>query len=56
MPQGIPIQFFAQQWRKSGYCEQFHTYFKWFTAKIFFKNFNSWKILKIFKIGCFKLF
>ena len=26
MPQGIPMQFFAQQWGKSGYCHQFHTY------------------------------
>ena len=56
MPQGIPIQFFAQQWWKSGYCDQFHTYSQWVVAKIFFKLFNSWKMLKMLKIGCFKLF
>ena len=33
IPQGIPIQFFAQQWWKSGYCDQFHTYSQWFAAK-----------------------
>ena len=39
MPQGIPMEFFAQQWRKSGYCDQFHTYSQWFTV-----NFNISKI------------
>ena len=33
MPQGIPMQFFAQQWWKSGYCHQFHTYSQWFAVK-----------------------
>ena len=32
MPQGIPMQFFAQQWWKSGYCDQFHTYSQWFAT------------------------
>ena len=32
MPQGIPMQFFAQQWRKSGNCDQFHTYSQWFAV------------------------
>ena len=36
MPQGIPIQFFDQQWRKTGNCDQFHTYLQWFVAKYFF--------------------
>ena len=40
MPQGIPIQFFAQQWRKSGYCDQFHTYSQLFAAKFLFLNFS----------------
>ena len=48
MPQGIPIQFFAQQWWKSGYCDQLMKKFN------YFKNFNSWKMLKMLKIGCFK--
>ena len=55
MPQGIPMQFFAQQWGKSRYCDQFHTYSQWFAAKfVFFRFFNSWKMLKMLKIGCFK--
>ena len=55
MPQGIPIQFSAQPWWKSDYCDQFHTYSQWFTANfVFLKIFNSWKILKMLKIGCFK--
>ena len=32
MPQGIPMQFFAQQWLKPGYCDQFHTYSQWFAV------------------------
>ena len=32
MPQGIPMQFFAQQWWKSGYCDQFHIYSQWFAV------------------------
>ena len=32
MPKGIPMQFFAQQWRKSGYCDKFHTYSQWFAV------------------------
>ena len=32
MPQGIPMQFFAQQWWKSGYCDQCHTYSQWFAV------------------------
>ena len=33
MPQGIPMQFFTQQWGKSCCYDQFHTYSKWFAAK-----------------------
>ena len=40
MPQGIPMQFFAQQRWKSGYCDQFHTYSQWFTAKFVFIKFS----------------
>ena len=32
MPKGIPLQIFAQQWRKSGYCDYFHTYSRWFAV------------------------
>ena len=42
MPQGIPMQFFAQQLRKSGYCDKFHTYSQWFDV-----NFIISKISKI---------
>ena len=34
MPQGIPMQFFAPQWWKSGYCDQFHTYSQWFAVNL----------------------
>ena len=39
MPQGIPFQFFAQQWGKSGYIDQLHTYSQWVVA-IFFLIFQ----------------
>ena len=40
MLQGIPMQFFAQQWWKSVYCDQFHTYSQLFTAKFVFIKFS----------------
>ena len=40
MPQSIPMQFFAQQWWKSGYCHQFHTYSQWFAVKFVFLYFS----------------
>ena len=40
MRQGIHIQFFAQQWWKLGYCDQFHAYSQWFAAKLVFLNFQ----------------
>ena len=40
MPQGIPMQFFAQQWWKSGCCDQFHTYSQWFAIKFVLLNFS----------------
>ena len=39
MPQGIPMQFFVQQWRKSGGCDQSHTYSQWYLVKFFLKIF-----------------
>ena len=36
MLQGISMQFYAQQRRKSGYSDQFHTYSQWFAAKFVF--------------------
>ena len=56
MPQVIPMQFFAQQLGKSCCCDQFHTYSQWFAGKLIFLYFNSWKMIKMLKIGCFKLF
>ena len=41
-PQGIPMQFFAQQWWKSGYCDQFPTY-----SQCFAVNFIIFKISKL---------
>ena len=57
MPQGIPLQFFAQHWRKSGCCDQSHTYSKWFAAKFVFLNFSiAGKCSKCLKtvLSCFK--
>ena len=34
MPQGIPMQFFAQQCWKSGYIDQFYTYSQWFDVNL----------------------
>ena len=42
MPQGILMQFFAQQLWKSGSSDQFHTYSQWFAA-----NFIISKISKL---------
>ena len=39
MPKGIPMQFFVQQWWKSGYSDHFHTYSQWFAV-----NFSISKI------------
>ena len=56
MPQGIPMQFFLNS-GESQVCDQFYTYSQWFAVKFIFSiNFNSWKMLKMLKIGCFKLF
>ena len=41
-PQGIPMQIFAQQWWKSGYCDQFHEDSQWFAV-----NFIISKISKL---------
>ena len=40
MPVGIPLQFFAQQWSKSGYCDQFHAFLHWFTVILLFQKFQ----------------
>ena len=39
MPQGVPMQFFAQQWWKSGYCDQFHIYSQWFAVNFIISKF-----------------
>ena len=57
MPQGIPMQFFAQQWWKSGYCDQFHTYSQWFAVNFIISKISiSCKMLKMLKISSFELF
>ena len=40
MPQVIPMQFFAQQWLKSCYCDEFQTDSQWFPDKFIFLNFS----------------
>ena len=44
MPQGIPVQFFAQDCRRSCCYDQFHTYSQWFAAKFNFSNFQKLEI------------
>ena len=39
-PQGIPMQFFAQQRWKSCSCDHFYTYSQWFAAKVVVLNFS----------------
>ena len=56
MSQDIPMQFFAQQWWKSGYCDQFHTYSQWFAVNFIISKFQNWKMLKMHKISCFECF
>ena len=41
MPQGIPMQIFAQQWWKSGYCDQFHTYSQWFAVNFIISKISN---------------
>ena len=40
MPQGIPMQFFVQQWWKPGYCDQFNTYSQWFAVSLIISKFQ----------------
>ena len=40
MPQGIPKQFFAEQWRRSCCCDQFYSYSQWFVTKFIFLIFQ----------------
>ena len=55
MPQGIPMQFFAQQWWKSDYCDQFHIYSQWFAANLIISKISiAGKCIKMLKIGWFK--
>ena len=41
MLKGIPMQFFAQQLWKSGYCDQFHTYSQWFAVNFIFSKISK---------------
>ena len=41
MPHGIPMQFFTQQWWKSGYYDQFHTYSQWFAVNLIISKFRK---------------
>ena len=54
-PQGTPMQFFPQQWWKSGYCHQFHIYSEWFAVNFIISI--AAKFSKCFKnavLSCFK--
>ena len=58
MPQGIPMQFFAQQCCKSGYCNQFHTYSQWFATNFIILKISiagkCLNFLKLTVLSCFK--
>ena len=56
MLQGIPMQFFAQQWWKSGYCALFHTYSQWFAVNFIISKISTLEKLKMLKISCFECF
>ena len=51
MPQGIPMQFFAQQWLKSCCCDQLYTYSQWFATNLDYSLAAKFSKLKI---SCFK--
>ena len=56
MPKDIPIQNFAQQCESHVVVTSFTHIHSGLQQNLFFKFFNSWKMPKMLKIGCFKLF
>ena len=54
MPQGIPMQFLLNSGKSKVIAPVSHIFIVVCNKICFFKIFNSWKMLKILKIGCFK--
>ena len=56
MPQGIPMQFFADRGESHVVVNSFTHIHSGLQQNLFFKLFNSWKMIKMLKIVCLKLF
>ena len=56
MPQAIPMQFSLNSAESQVIVISFTHIQNGLQQNLFFKFFNSWKMLKMLKIGCFKLF
>ena len=56
MPQGIPMQFLFNSGESQLIVTSFTHIHSGLQQNLFFKFFSSWKILKMLRIGCFKLF
>ena len=56
MSQGIPMQFLLNSSESHVGVTSFTHSHSALQQILFFKNLNSWKVLKMLKIGCFKLF
>ena len=56
MPQGIPCNFLLNSGESQVVVTSFTHIHSGLQQNLFFKFFNSWKMLKMLKIGCFKLF
>ena len=54
MPQVISIQFFAQQCESHDVVTSFTHIHSGLQQNLIFQIFNSWKVLKMLKISCFK--
>ena len=54
MPQGIPMQFLLNSSESQVIVNIFTHIHRGLQQNLFFKYFNSWKVLKMLKIGCFK--
>ena len=54
MPQGIPMHFLLNSGESQVTVTSFTHIHSGLLQIYFFKNFNSWKMLKMLKIGCLK--
>ena len=54
MPKGIPIQFLHNSGESQVTVTSLHIFTVVCCKFYYFKNFNTWKMLKMLKIDCFK--